>query len=227
MSDTQINHQSSSEPQAEVIAPEEEVTTGPTETQNQSSQPLEPSSLEKPVEEVTKEKHSQISPSTTTNQETSEKTEAEVISDSSTSSSKQEKLNHLFDSIPNLIESSHHSEMWGVKLVSDRSDVPTSIVLHKFLIANSWDLEAAKGQLEKALKWRKEVEPLELLKQAHDREKFDGLGYVTVFEEGDEKEVISWNIYGGVKDLKATFSDVKESVEGLFLSPRMSFENFW
>lgn len=102
--------------------------------------------------------------------------------------------------------------MWGVELLHS-NDVPTSIVLEKFLRANNQDVEKARQQLIKALKWRKEVQPAKVLAETNfDEKKYGGLGYVTVYPKtgSHEKEIVTWNIYGAVKDKQATFGDVKE-----------------
>lgn len=115
--------------------------------------------------------------------------------------------------LPSIIEEAGHKEMWGVELVADSGNVPTSIVLEKFLRANTNDVTAAKSQLTKALMWRKEMNPQKLLSDTEfDASKFGGLGFVTTYKSVDEKEkeIVTWNIYGAVKDNKATFGDVGE-----------------
>lgn len=121
-------------------------------------------------------------------------------------------LAKLFLELPSAIAESQHNEMWGVFLTNDK-DVPTSIVLEKFLRANNKDVDKAKAQLITALKWRKEVKPASLLEDVDfDIAKFGGLGYVTVYPktEGHDKEIVTWNIYGAVKDKQATFGNVQE-----------------
>lgn len=118
------------------------------------------------------------------------------------------KLSRL---LPSIIEEAGHDEIWGVTLI-DESDVPTSIILEKFLQANHRDSDEAGAQLTNALKWRKMMNPAKLLSDVEfNRAKFGNLGYVTSYERADgSKEVITWNIYGGVKDFKSTFGDVDE-----------------
>lgn len=120
-------------------------------------------------------------------------------------------LAQLFLELPTIIAESQYTEMWGVELTHSK-DVPTSIVLEKFLRANKKNVAAAKAQLIAALKWRKEVKPGQLADVEFDAAKFGGLGYVTVYPKTDthEKEIVTWNIYGAVKDLKSTFGDVQE-----------------
>lgn len=121
-------------------------------------------------------------------------------------------LAKLFAELPVIIKDADHKEIWGVEL-SDDSHVPTTIVLEKFLRANSKDVTKAKAQLIEALKWRKKVQPAKLLADTEfDATKYGGLGFVTVYPKTDTrgKEIITWNIYGAVKDNKATFGNVEE-----------------
>lgn len=123
-------------------------------------------------------------------------------------------LSKLFAELPSIIATVGYTEMWGIEL-RNSSHVPTCIVLEKFLRANTQDVAKAKAQLIEALKWRKEVQPQKLLdKTEFDQAKFGGLGFVTVYPktESHENEIVTWNIYGGVKDKQATFGDAKEYV---------------
>lgn len=121
-------------------------------------------------------------------------------------------LSKLFAELPSIIKDADQKEIWGVEL-SDDSHVPTSIVLEKFLRANTKDVGKAKAQLIEALKWRKTTDPRKLLDEVEfDRSKFGELGYVTVYPKSEKhgKEIVTWNIYGVVKDNKATFGNVEE-----------------
>jgi hypothetical protein len=107
----------------------------------------------------------------------------------------------------------HHKEMWGVQL-SSISHIPTMVVLQKFLRANNDDPIAAEKQLTQALEWRKKMNPTALVTQTFDKNKFDDLGFVTVHSGENNKEtIITWNIYGAVKDKKATFGNVEEFIK--------------
>lgn len=115
-------------------------------------------------------------------------------------------LSKLFAELPSIISEAGCFEMWGVELTED-SHVPTTIVLEKFLRANNKDVAKAKAQLVEALKWRKSMQPAQLLADFQfDPAKFGGVGYVTTYG----KEIVTWNIYGAVKDNKATFGNVEE-----------------
>jgi len=116
----------------------------------------------------------------------------------------------LFAELPAILKEADYQEMWGVEL-SDDSHVPTTIVLEKFLRANAKDVPKAKTQLIEALKWRKRMQPIKLLEDDEfDTTKFGGLGYVTVYPGKAGNEIITWNIYGAVKDNKATFGNIEE-----------------
>ncbi|TLD33326.1 hypothetical protein PspLS_00131 [Pyricularia sp. CBS 133598] len=112
-----------------------------------------------------------------------------------------------------------HKEIWGVTLQDPSSDVPTEIVLTKFLNANDGDVPKAVDQLTKTLDWRNKMKPLELLKKSFPRAKFGGLGYVTTHSEAADskdpalKEVFTWNIYGNVKSMEETFGDLQQFIE--------------
>jgi phosphatidylinositol transfer protein SFH5 len=128
-----------------------------------------------------------------------------------TPDNEEKAITFLSDALEELRKSTGHDEMWGVTL-KDESHVPTAIVLQKFLRANNNDAYAAKTQLEAALKLRKEMQPNILVDStAYNETKFGELGYVTCHKGEDGKEVvITWNIYGVVKNNKATFGDVDE-----------------
>lgn len=116
-------------------------------------------------------------------------------------------LDELYVLLPTILMDAEHGEMWGVQLDASTTHVPTTIVLQKFLRANSHNLEKTKNQLTDALKWRKKMDPVALVDSGeYAKEKFGGLGYVTTYG----KDILTWNIYGAVKDLKATFGDVQE-----------------
>lgn len=121
-------------------------------------------------------------------------------------------LEQFFDHLPELLSKTGYGEMWGVPL-KDSEDIPTVNVLIKFLRANEGNLQAAEEQLRKALEWRKEIKPLELVESGrYSAQKFGGLGYLTTYEENGRPLVFTWNIYGAVKDMTATFADADELV---------------
>lgn len=120
-------------------------------------------------------------------------------------------LTKLFAELPAIIKEAEHKEMWGIEL-ADESHVPSSIILEKFLRANNKDVAKAKNQLKEALVWRKKVQPPKLMTDTEfDKAKFGDLGYVTTYKTKEGvKEIITWNIYGTVKDNKETFGNTEE-----------------
>jgi hypothetical protein len=118
-------------------------------------------------------------------------------------------LTELAIRLPDITKSVGHSEMWGVQLADPQTHVPTKVVLQKFLRANSGDVAAAEKQLKAALQWRKEMNPTALVAASYEEVKFGGLGYVTVHEDiAGNQTVITWNIYGAVKNFKTTFGNL-------------------
>ncbi|KAG0155889.1 hypothetical protein PDIDSM_3062 [Penicillium digitatum] len=126
---------------------------------------------------------------------------------------KNPALGELFNRLPTILGNVGHTEMWGVPL-KDSHDIPTVNVLIKFLRANEGNVKAAETQLSKALQWRKDVNPLALAESAkYSAAKFEGLGYLTTYEENGRPLVFTWNIYGAVKDMGTTFADADEFVQ--------------
>ena len=125
----------------------------------------------------------------------------------------------FFERLPAIIKNAEHSEMWGVHLVeNDASHAPTINILIKYLRANEGNVKLGEEQLTNALKWRKSMDPVALAESGvYDAGKFAGLGYLTNYTEASGKDVVTWNIYGGVKDLGKTFGDMDELVP----SPRL------
>ncbi|KAJ5573818.1 Phosphatidylinositol transfer protein sfh5 [Penicillium hispanicum] len=122
-------------------------------------------------------------------------------------------LSQFFEHLPAILTKTGHSEMWGVPL-KDSDDIPTVNVLIKFLRANEGNLQAAEEQLRKALEWRKQTDPLALIESGrYSAAKYGGLGYLTTYEQDGRPLVFTWNIYGAVKDMAATFADSDEFVK--------------
>ncbi|RAH85151.1 CRAL/TRIO domain-containing protein [Aspergillus japonicus CBS 114.51] len=121
-------------------------------------------------------------------------------------------LAQFFDRLPAILSATGHAEMWGVAL-KDSNDIPTVNVLIKFLRANEGNVKLAEEQLTKALQWRKGMNPVALTEGQYNAEKFGGLGYVTKYTEANGQEVVvTWNIYGSVKNVEATFGDSDEFI---------------
>lgn len=121
-------------------------------------------------------------------------------------------LSQFFDRLPEILKNADYSEMWGVSLQEDSAHVPTINILIKYLRANEGNVKLAEEQLVKALEWRKSMDPVALAESGvYDSGKFAGLGYLTNYTGADGKEtVVTWNIYGAVKDLGHAFGDLDE-----------------
>ena len=150
----------------------------------------------------------QPSPEPTTDPAKDEAKAAEGTTSENKPASPFEKL---AEKLGGILKEADYNEVYGVTLGTS-SHVPTQIILEKFLRANTNDVDKAAGQLLDTLKWRKEYRPLEARDEVFNKEKFGGLGYITVLdnvpEEAGKNVVTTWNIYGAVKDLKKTFGDI-------------------
>lgn len=124
-------------------------------------------------------------------------------------------LSQLRQHLPTILKEANHTEIWGLELSLDESGrayFSTNLVLQKYLRAHANDVQVARDKLLATLKWRKEFKPLDAMKEAHDRQKFAGLGYVTVLNNVPDSlalhSVATFNVYGAVKDNALTFGDV-------------------
>ncbi|KAL0264194.1 Non-classical phosphatidylinositol transfer protein (PITP) [Diplodia seriata] len=125
----------------------------------------------------------------------------------------QHPINLLLAALPELItEASGHSEVYGINL-DPAGPFHTKLILQKFLRANANDIGKAKSQLGETLKWRNTFKPLAALEETFTKDRYEGLGYVIEAEgvpgSPNKKDIITFNIYGAVKDNKATFGDVE------------------
>jgi hypothetical protein len=120
-------------------------------------------------------------------------------------------LTKFYDAFEALVTEAQHNEVYGIEL-SKSKPFHTKLILQKFLRANQNDLEKAKSQLLDTLKWRKEFDPIKAAGETFEKTKFDGLGYVLevegVPESPNKKDIVTFNIYGAVKDNKATFGNL-------------------
>ncbi|EED17985.1 CRAL/TRIO domain protein [Talaromyces stipitatus ATCC 10500] len=198
-----------------------EPTTAAVETKTAELQPEKKVELatDKPTEAVTApaeapaEQTAAAAPVAEQKNETTEKRQEPEVPAQPEYLTKVPGLSKFFDSLPGILEKTGHSEMWGVPL-KDSKDIPTVNVLIKFLRANEGNIKQAEEQLTKALQWRKEINPVELAKNAKfSAKKFEGLGYITSYLDPTYGETIfTWNIYGGAKDLPNTFGDLDEFI---------------
>ena len=110
-----------------------------------------------------------------------------------------------------------HNEVWGVKLADPATHVPSQIILQKYLNANDGDVMRAKEQLNNTLDFRAKTHPIELVQKHFSNDKFAGLGYITSYADTTStpgtKEVFTWNLYGGVKDVQKSFGDLDAFID--------------
>lgn len=121
-------------------------------------------------------------------------------------------INKLLAALPELIEkASDYNEVYGIYL-DPTGPFHTKLILQKFLRANANNVEKAKEQLQETLKWRQAFKPLAAIDDTFSREHYEGLGYVIEVEgvpkSLNSKDIVTFNIYGAVKNNKATFGDV-------------------
>lgn len=121
-------------------------------------------------------------------------------------------LTKFFDEFEILVKEAGHNEVYGIELAKSNA-FHTKLILQKFLRANQNDLVKAKEQLIETLKWRKAFDPVKAAtSESFEKAKFGGLGYVLevegVPESPNKKDIVTFNIYGSVKDNKATFGDL-------------------
>ncbi|ODV94057.1 hypothetical protein PACTADRAFT_4014 [Pachysolen tannophilus NRRL Y-2460] len=124
----------------------------------------------------------------------------------------QLQVDGLIEKLPELVEEAKYDELYGYQLdpKGDFYDEEvTKTLVIKFLRANKFDLELAKTQLSKTLKWRKEFNPLSAgFSEDHD-EKFDIISYITWYEKNSSNEkVVTFNVYGNVTNPKDIFGDL-------------------
>lgn len=120
-------------------------------------------------------------------------------------------LTKFFETFEELVKESGHNEVFGVTLSKDKP-FHTKLILQKFLRANANDLTKAKEQLLDTLKWRKEFDPAKAADASYEKEKFDGLGWILEVNDvpgsANKKDIVTFNIYGAVKDNQKTFGDL-------------------
>lgn len=120
-------------------------------------------------------------------------------------------LTKFYEVFKGLVKEAQHNEVYGVRLTK-KKPFHTKLILQKFLRANQNDLDKAKQQLLETLKWRKEFDPVKAAGETFDKTRFGGLGYVLEVEgvpdSKNTQDIATFNIYGAVKDKKATFGDL-------------------
>ncbi|RPA98410.1 CRAL/TRIO domain-containing protein [Choiromyces venosus 120613-1] len=105
--------------------------------------------------------------------------------------------------------------MWGVTLSTDPEDFHTKLILQKFLRGNKNDVAAAEKQFVETIKWRRGYFDADgKVIGTWDEKRFAGLGWITKekLRNSDQEVVVTWNIYGAVKNFNETFGDVDEFI---------------
>jgi hypothetical protein len=125
--------------------------------------------------------------------------------------SAEHPLTQFFEALPTLTADADYNEVYGLTL-SPSNEFQTKLILQKFLRANANDLPKAKAQLLETLKWRKTFQPSRAVEEVFEKERFDGLGYILELSDvpgsANSKDVVTFNVYGAVKDPKKTFGDL-------------------
>ena len=129
------------------------------------------------------------------------------------------KLAKLIDLIPKILaklDNPNYDEIFGYRInTSDKPHVDINIrneILLKFLAADDYDLQLSTQRLIKCLNWRNKFQPL----HAAFKEEFDpelnSLGIITDFSKADDNlHVITWNLYGNLKNPKKIFEKFGDS----------------
>jgi phosphatidylinositol transfer protein SFH5 len=112
--------------------------------------------------------------------------------------------------INELIQKAQYCELYGYNLEklsdSEEGKVIRERLLRKFLQANSYEIEPAKGQLLKTLKWRKTFKPLKAAFEETHSADLEKVGLVT----NQSTNVTTWNLYGAVEDRQLIFGDLEK-----------------
>lgn len=174
--------------------------------------PEESTATEQKTEQPSNDTPATENKDTTTETPANDNKESEAQPEKLTYLKNNAALSQFFDRLAEILKNADYSEMWGVTLQEDSAHVPTINILIKYLRANEGNVKLAEGQLVKALKWRKSTDPVALAESGvYDAGKFAGLGYLTNYTGADGKEtVVTWNIYGAVKDFGHAFGDLDE-----------------
>lgn len=121
-------------------------------------------------------------------------------------------LTKLYNLIPSLTVQASHTEIYGIEL-SHSNPFLTKLICQKFLRANQNDVAKAEKQLLETLKWRKAFDPAAAAAAEYPVERFEGLGAIVEIEgvpgSKRERDVVTFNVYGSVKDGRGTFGDLE------------------
>lgn len=118
---------------------------------------------------------------------------------------KQLAYESLESKLSDICKTADYSELWGYDLLAFEPKSPVKEkLLRKFLVANNYDESGTEAQLTKCLKWRKEFNPLSAAFAEQHKPEFQSLGVITRLPT---KKVVTWNLYGAVKNRQELFGD--------------------
>lgn len=135
------------------------------------------------------------------------------ISSTKLSGEQTKKLSLVIQAIPGILkgtENPEYDEMYGYRINVDTEEyVDVAVrdeILLKFLIANEYNVEETKKKIISALNWRHSFNPLSAAYDESFDERLTSLGLLTNFEaESSNMRVVTWNLYGNLKDPKDLF----------------------
>ncbi|KAM0325081.1 hypothetical protein ACHAQA_007620 [Verticillium albo-atrum] len=102
-----------------------------------------------------------------------------------------------------------------VGLNSRERSTAATIVLQKFLRAADYDVETAVANFSATMRWRKKYDPSAKLAKMFDPKRFGDMGFITRhrIDEHGRNIVVMWNLYGVIKDVVATFGDIRQYLD--------------
>lgn len=136
-------------------------------------------------------------------------------------SDESEKLAKLIAAIPEVLkatENPEYDEIYGYRIAPDGEQYVVEAVrneiLHKFLVATEYDVEAAKKKLAHSLNWRREFQVLNAaFGESYDPD-LEKLGVITDYlGNKDNFRVVTWNLYANLKNPKKLFAKYGVGVE--------------
>ncbi|KAG7876444.1 hypothetical protein KL938_004512 [Ogataea parapolymorpha] len=123
-------------------------------------------------------------------------------------SAQQKTLAAFKKEVQVIVDDVEYDELFGYQLSRGEffDEEAYERLLIKLLTAYDWDLHAAEDSLEKILEWRKEFDPLSAAFVEDHESKYDDIGFITYDPNGKALEkVVTWNLYGKVKNAKEIF----------------------
>ncbi|KAG7889147.1 hypothetical protein KL925_005022 [Ogataea polymorpha] len=132
-------------------------------------------------------------------------------------SSQQKTLAAFKKEVQVIVDEVEYDELFGYQLSRGEffDEEAYERLLIKLLTAYDWDLHAAEDSLEKILEWRKEFDPLSAAFVEEHESKYDDIGFITYDPNGKALEkVVTWNLYGKVKNAKEIFGNNDSDTAG-------------